>query len=40
MNNIPKSLRNKLEEISCIGHIDIELKLESKVDNTKNICFY
>ncbi|HAU5195412.1 TPA: 23S rRNA (adenine(2503)-C(2))-methyltransferase RlmN [Clostridioides difficile] len=39
MNNIPKSLRNKLEEISCIGHIDIELKLESKVDNTKKYLF-
>ncbi|SJN76190.1 Ribosomal RNA large subunit methyltransferase N [Clostridioides difficile] len=39
MNNIPKSLRNKLEEVSCIGHIDIELKLESKVDNTKKYLF-
>lgn len=39
MNNIPKSLRNKLEEVSCIGNIDIELKLESKVDNTKIFVF-
>ncbi|EGT4824883.1 23S rRNA (adenine(2503)-C(2))-methyltransferase RlmN [Clostridioides difficile] len=39
MNNIPKSLRNKLEEVSCIGNIDIELKLESKVDNTKKYLF-
>lgn len=39
MNNIPKSLREKLEEVSYIGNIDIELKLESKVDGTKKYLF-
>lgn len=39
MNNIPKSLREKLEKVSYIGNIDIELKLESKVDGTKKYLF-
>lgn len=39
MNNIPKSLRQKLEEVSYIGNIEIELKLESKVDKTKKYLF-
>lgn len=39
MNNIPKSLREKLEEVSYIGNIEIELKLESKVDKTKKYLF-
>lgn len=39
MNNIPKSLREKLEKVSDIGNIDIELKLESKVDGTKKYLF-
>ena len=39
MNNIPKNLREKLEEVSYIGNIDIELKLESKVDKTKKYLF-
>ncbi|RDY24877.1 23S rRNA (adenine(2503)-C(2))-methyltransferase RlmN [Romboutsia maritimum] len=39
MNNIPKNLRNKLEEVSYIGNIEVELKLESKVDGTKKYLF-
>lgn len=39
MNNIPKSLRAKLEEVSYIGNIDIELKLESKDGKTKKYLF-
>ena len=36
MNNIPKSLREKLEKVSYIGNIKQELALESKVDKCKN----
>lgn len=39
MVNIPKSLREKLDEVSYIGNIEIELKLESKVDKTKKYLF-
>ncbi|SCH13235.1 MULTISPECIES: 23S rRNA (adenine(2503)-C(2))-methyltransferase RlmN [unclassified Romboutsia] len=39
MNNIPKSLREKLEEVSYIGNIKKELRLESKVDKTKKYLF-
>lgn len=39
MKNVPKSLRNKLREKSIIGNLDIELKLESKIDNTKKYLF-
>lgn len=39
MNNIPKSLREKLKETSIIGNIDIELRLESEIDNTKKYLF-
>lgn len=39
MNNIPKTLRTKLEEVSYIGNIDIELKLESKDGKTKKYLF-
>lgn len=39
MNNIPKSLRDKLEEVSYIGNLEVELKLESKVDGTKKYLF-
>ena len=39
MNNIPKSLRNKLEEVSYIGNLNMELKLESKKDGTKKYLF-
>lgn len=39
MKNIPKSLREKLEEVSYIGDIDIELKLESKDGKTKKYLF-
>ena len=39
MNNIPKSLREKLRETSVIGNIDIDLRLESKIDNTKKYLF-
>jgi 23S rRNA (adenine2503-C2)-methyltransferase len=39
MNNIPKSLRDKLEEVSYIGNLQIELKLESRVDKTKKYLF-
>ena len=39
MKNIPKSLREKLRENAIIGNLDIELKLESKVDKTKKYLF-
>ncbi|MBC2577206.1 23S rRNA (adenine(2503)-C(2))-methyltransferase RlmN [Peptostreptococcus russellii] len=39
MNNIPKSLREKLKETSIIGNIDMELRLESEIDNTKKYLF-
>ena len=39
MNNIPKNLRTKLEEVSYIGNLEIELKLTSKVDNTSKYLF-
>lgn len=39
MKNIPKFLREKLEEVSYIGNIDIELKLESKDGKTKKYLF-
>lgn len=39
MNNIPKSLREKLKETSIIGNIDIELRLESEIDNTQKYLF-
>lgn len=39
MNNIPKSLREKLDEVSYIGNLEVELKLESKVDGTKKYLF-
>lgn len=39
MNNIPKGLRDKLEEVSYIGNIEMELKLESKKDGTKKYLF-
>lgn len=39
MKNIPKTLREKLREKSKIGNIDIDLRLESKVDNTKKYLF-
>lgn len=39
MNNIPKNLREKLEQVSFVGNIDIELKLESKKDKTKKYLF-
>ncbi|HSQ89661.1 23S rRNA (adenine(2503)-C(2))-methyltransferase RlmN [Romboutsia sp.] len=39
MNNIPKSLRDKLEKVCYIGNIETELKLESKVDKTKKYLF-
>lgn len=39
MRNIPKSLREKLDEVSYIGNIEQELKLESKVDKTKKYLF-
>lgn len=39
MNNIPKDLRNKLEEVSYIGNLKMELKLESKKDGTKKYLF-
>ena len=39
MKNIPKSLREKLRENSIIGNIDIELRLESQIDNTKKYLF-
>lgn len=39
MKNIPKSLREKLEEVSYIGNIEMELKLESKDGKTKKYLF-
>ncbi len=39
MRNIPKNLRKKLDEVSYIGNIEQELKLESKVDKTKKYLF-
>ena len=39
MKNIPKSLREKLEKVSYIGNLDIELVLKSKVDKTKKYLF-
>ncbi len=39
MKNIPKSLREKLEEVSYIGNIEKELRLESKIDRTKKYLF-
>lgn len=39
MNNIPKTLREKLAKVSYIGNIEIELKLESKIDKTKKYLF-
>ena len=39
MNNIPKGLRDKLEQVSYIGNIEMELKLESKNDGTKKYLF-
>ncbi|MCG4682617.1 23S rRNA (adenine(2503)-C(2))-methyltransferase RlmN, partial [Faecalibacillus intestinalis] len=39
MNNIPKALREKLDEVSYIGSLDVELKLESKIDGTRKYLF-
>ena len=39
MKNIPKSLREKLEEVSFIGNLKIELSLKSKVDKTSKYLF-
>ena len=39
MKKVPKSLRDKLRDKSIIGNLDIELKLESKIDNTKKYLF-
>lgn len=39
MKNIPKSLRDKLREKSIIGNIDIDLRLDSKIDKTKKYLF-
>ena len=39
MKNIPKSLREKLEEVSYIGNLRIELSLNSKVDKTRKYLF-
>ncbi len=39
MKNIPKSLREKLEEVSFIGNLEIELSLKSKVDKTRKYLF-
>ena len=39
MKNIPKSLREKLEQVSYIGNIEKELRLESKIDRTKKYLF-
>lgn len=39
MKNIPKSLREKLSEVSYIGNIKKELVLESKIDKTKKYLF-
>ena len=39
MNNIPKSLRAKLEEHAIIGNIEKDLRLDSKIDGTKKYLF-
>lgn len=39
MKNIPKSLRNKLSEVSIIGNIKIDLRMDSNIDNTKKYLF-
>ena len=39
MKNIPKSLRERLEDVSYIGNIEKELRLESKIDRTKKYLF-
>lgn len=39
MKNIPKSLREKLEEVSYIGNIKIDLKLNSKDGKTSKYLF-
>ena len=39
MKNIPKSLRDKLDEVSYIGNLKIELSLKSKVDKTRKYLF-
>lgn len=39
MKNIPKSLKEKLQEVSYIGNIEKELRLESKIDRTKKYLF-
>lgn len=39
MKNIPKSLRDKLREKSIIGNMDIDLRLDSKIDKTKKYLF-
>ncbi|MEG0855056.1 MAG: 23S rRNA (adenine(2503)-C(2))-methyltransferase RlmN [Terrisporobacter sp.] len=39
MNNIPKSLREKLEKVSYIGNLKTKLVLKSKVDKTKKYLF-
>ncbi|MDR0879927.1 MAG: 23S rRNA (adenine(2503)-C(2))-methyltransferase RlmN [Clostridioides sp.] len=39
MKNIPNSLKEKLAENAEIGNIEVELKLESKIDGTKKYLF-
>lgn len=39
MNNIPKSLRTKLQEHAVIGNIEKDLRLDSKIDGTKKYLF-
>ncbi|XEN38415.1 23S rRNA (adenine(2503)-C(2))-methyltransferase RlmN [Paraclostridium ghonii] len=39
MNNIPKSIRENLDKVSYIGNLDVELKLESKIDGTRKYLF-
>ncbi len=39
MKNIPKTLKEKLEKVSYIGNLKLELKLESKIDNSKKYLF-
>ena len=39
MNNIPKSLRAKLQEHAVIGNIEKDLRLDSKIDGTKKYLF-
>ncbi|WP_286312429.1 23S rRNA (adenine(2503)-C(2))-methyltransferase RlmN [Romboutsia ilealis] len=39
MKNIPKSLREKLEEVSFIGNLKIELSLKSNIDKTRKYLF-